>query len=154
MEKWIKGFEGIYAVTEEGHIISYRSGAPTKLNPSEGSCGCLQFTLWNGAKKRTVTVHRIVAEAFIPHDEHHTVVKFIDGDKLNPAAHNLKWVKPNKKPVMQCDLNGNVIAIFESIASAESITGVSNTSIRACCKGRGRTGGGYIWKLVDQSETV
>lgn len=154
MEKWIKGFEGIYAVTEEAEIISYRSGVATKLNPSEGSCGFLQFTLWDGTNKRTATVHRIVAEAFIPHDEHHTVVKFIDGNKLNPVASNLKWVKSSKKPVMQCDLDGNVIAIFESIASAESITGVLNTGIRACCKGRCKTGGGYIWKLVDEAESI
>jgi hypothetical protein len=153
MEKWIKGFEGIYAVTDDADIISYRSGSPTRLNPSEGGCGCLQFTLWDGVKKHTATVHRVVAEAFIPHDEHHTVVKFIDGDKMNPVASNLKWVKPSKKPVIQCDLNGRVIAIFESVASAEEITGVSNTSIRACYKGRSKTGGGYIWKLVDEAES-
>ena len=151
MEKWIKGFEGIYSVTTDGEILSYRrSSDPVPLSPCKHENGFMQVGIWDGRRKINVFVHRIVAEAFVPHDEYHTIVRHKDGDKCNNSASNLTWIK-SRKPVAQYDLNGNLLAVFTSLMSAKEITGVSTTQIRCCCTGKTSTAHGYVWKFIDLS---
>jgi hypothetical protein len=53
-----------------------------------------------------------------------------------------------KKKVVQYDLEGNQIAIFESAAEASRNKKVSKTCISRCCRGeRGQTGG-FLWKYI------
>jgi hypothetical protein len=53
-----------------------------------------------------------------------------------------------KKKVVQYDLEGNQIAIFESVAEASRNKKVSKTCISRCCRGeRGQTGG-FLWKYI------
>lgn len=59
-----------------------------------------------------------------------------------------KWVKqmPNTvKPIIQCDLNGNFIQKFPSIAEAEKVTGIAHNLIVSCAKGRYKTSKGFIF---------
>ena len=48
------------------------------------------------------------------------------------------------RPVIQFDLNGNLIAEFSSIKQANERTGISNILI--CCNGTQRTADGFIQK--------
>lgn len=61
-----------------------------------------------------------------------------------------KWDSGNfnhlKKPVLQISRDGITIAVYESIRAAMRATGVKDVHICACCKGRAKTAGGYIWK--------
>lgn len=54
--------------------------------------------------------------------------------------------KSNSVPVYQFDLNGNLIAKFESIKKASEITKVCKTKIASCCMKQRLTSGGYIWR--------
>lgn len=56
----------------------------------------------------------------------------------------------NAKKVVQYDLNNNIMAIFESMADAYRITNTKTQSIYDCCRGRNKTGNGYIWKYYEQ----
>lgn len=53
------------------------------------------------------------------------------------------------KPVSQFTLKGEFIKTYSSIMEAERETGIYNSNINKCCKGKRKTTGGYIWKYVE-----
>lgn len=55
-----------------------------------------------------------------------------------PKAHNIR-------SVVQCDLDGNKIEEFESVAFASESTGTSRTSISGCLSGTYKNANGFIW---------
>ena len=52
----------------------------------------------------------------------------------------------NARSVVQCDLEGNVIAVFDSGADASRATGVANPSISKVIKGKLPHAGGFLWR--------
>lgn len=59
-----------------------------------------------------------------------------------------KLLEINQKKVCQFDLDGNLIAEFESINKASEITGASK--IVSCCTKQRLTSGGYIWRYKNE----
>lgn len=57
-------------------------------------------------------------------------------------------VQSLKTPVKQIDLNGEVIAIYESLSEAERVTGINHRNISLVCKGSRHTAGGFKWEKV------
>lgn len=55
----------------------------------------------------------------------------------------LNW---NSRGVTQFDKSDNFIAHFDAILEAERATGVRNSNIVQCCKGKLKTAGGFVWK--------
>lgn len=90
MEVWkdVQGFEGLYRVSNTGKVFSIRRGKT--LRGKIDRYGYKTVVLWNG-KNNHRTVHRLVAEAFIPAVEGCNVVNHLDCDKLNNNADNLEW---------------------------------------------------------------
>ena len=59
----------------------------------------------------------------------------------------LEKIRKYNQKVSQYDpKTGEKIAIFESAAEADRITGISAATIRNCCKGKQKTSGKFIWK--------
>lgn len=57
---------------------------------------------------------------------------------------------PNSKKIVMIDKNnGTILKIFNTIREAERYTGINNSSISKCCKGKVKTAGGYIWTYKD-----
>jgi hypothetical protein len=52
----------------------------------------------------------------------------------------------HSKYVAQFNIDGELISGYYSTKQAERETGVANTSISACCLGKRKTAGGFIWK--------
>ena len=73
MEVWkdIKGFEGLYRVSNSGKVFSIRRNI--ELKGKIDRYGYKMVVLWNG-KNNYRTVHRLVAEAFVEHKEGCNVV--------------------------------------------------------------------------------
>lgn len=74
-----------YAVTSLGDVININK--VKKLNPVKDDRGYLKVRL-DGKK---YLVSRLIAEAFVPNPDSKPNVTYLDGDKSNVAASNLKW---------------------------------------------------------------
>lgn len=116
----------------------------------------------NGERlNRSVAV--LVANAFLPKDQWKTDIIFIDGNKLNAIAENLKWATwnekngtlnddkggHNKRAVIQVDENGSTVAIYESLKQAAKAIGVTPASIMNVCKNKRPQLRGYGWKYAN-----
>lgn len=88
----IKGFER-YSVSNDGVVINNISGAV--LSQREATNGYMRVNLRKGnipyEKPKTMAVHRLVAEAFIPPIQGKDYVNHIDGDKHHNDVKNLEW---------------------------------------------------------------
>ena len=159
MEIWkdIKDFEGLYMISNLGNVKSFYTNKILKLKKDKD--GYLHINLYKNKKQYTLKVHRLVAEAFIPNVNNYREINHIDENKTNNVVENLEWCtrKYNKnynnkiqsisKRVNQYDLNGNLIATYNSTMEASRILGISR-NISACCLGKLKTCGGYIWRYI------
>lgn len=105
MEIWkpIKGFEGIYEISNLGNLRScdrmvkhYIEGFTRKYKGQSkksrlGKDGYLRCTLKNDGKIYHCRLHRLVAEAFIDKNDSFEVVNHINGNKIDNRVANLEW---------------------------------------------------------------
>lgn len=173
-EVWkdIKGFEGLYQVSNLGRVrsldryvdygysIAYRKGKIMKAGKI--SNGYMQVELTNGKKIIHALVHRLVAEAFIPNPYNLPQVNHKDEKTSNNSVDNLEWCTSKENinygtgikrrsqklsvKVVKCDMNGNEIEEFSSIQEASRITRISAGNICLCCKGKREQASGFKWK--------
>ena len=171
MEEWkdIKGYEGLYKISNLGNIKNFKNQIHAS---SIDKYGYLQVVLYYKEKPKCFRVHRLVAEAFIPNPENKPTVNHKDGNKQNNCIGNLEWntikensqhawktglcknvskavINSNKKrtkAILQYDLDGKFIKEWDSILNAAIYYNVSATNISACLNNRQKTCKGYIWK--------
>ena len=88
--KDIIGYEGLYAITPEGQLWSYRRGRFMRLTP--GTRGYLQVGLTKDKKQKCYWVHSLVLENFVgPRPIKHTA-NHKNGVKTDNNVENLEWV--------------------------------------------------------------
>jgi hypothetical protein len=80
-----------YVVTNHGRVISLKSGAAREMKPRPHRGGYKIVTFCADGEQATFTIHRVVAEAFIPNPEGLPIVRHLDGNRANNAAENLAW---------------------------------------------------------------
>lgn len=94
MEKWIIGYENKYSVTEDGKIFSHnfhREHHKKEMKTKISNRGYNRIGLRNGNFQKFYSIHRLVAEAFIPNPYGLSQVNHIDGNKNNNSISNLEW---------------------------------------------------------------
>lgn len=100
IENWkpIKGYEGLYEISDWGRVKSLaRVGNKQRttdiiMKLNKGKNGYLLVGLCRNGRVATKSVHRLVAETFVPNTERKGFVNHIDADKTNNRACNLEWV--------------------------------------------------------------
>lgn len=91
--KWIKGFEGIYQVSEDGRVISYHNDLKGReITGRSYICGHPYVTLSKFGEKRMYSVARLVACAFANAPLGKFYVHHHDGDTSVCSAENLFFV--------------------------------------------------------------
>lgn len=85
----IKDFEGKYAISTCGKVTNVNSGKV--LKPSLNENGYWYVGLWQEGKTRSFSLHRLLAQAFIPNPENKPFVNHIDADRSNYSLPNLEW---------------------------------------------------------------
>jgi len=92
-EEWrdIKGYEGLYQVSNLGRVRSLRFKKVRILKPW-GSHGYKHIELCVNNSRFVTGVHRLVAEAFIPNPLNLPEVNHKDRNRSNNVLDNLEWV--------------------------------------------------------------
>lgn len=167
-EEWrpVVGYDnryvGRYEVSNLGNVRSlrYRGHDCIKQLPQHGQTLDDRYktvTLFSPDWKRhAISVHQLVAKAFIPNPNEYREVNHIDGDPSNNRVDNLEWCSRsqnithayrvlgsnmgNKKKVI-CVETGRV---FTSGVVASKWLGLKMNSVNAAIC-RGGTAGGYHW---------
>jgi hypothetical protein len=107
-EHWkpVRGFEGLYMVSQLGGVYSTRNRR--HLNPTK--TGYATVTLCKNGKSTSRTVHRLVAEAFLPNPGNLPIVNHKDGNKQNNRLENLEWCtqKANVAHAIKMGVHGKI----------------------------------------------
>lgn len=88
----IKNYEDLYQVSNFGRAKSFKSGKPKIFSLCNNNCGYVQVRLYKDGGKEFLTVHRLVAEAFIPNPDGKPFVNHKNGNKTDNRVENLEWV--------------------------------------------------------------
>ena len=109
MEVWkdIPGYDGWYQVSNHSRVRSFRKNGfcdkrlirPKILTGSVKLNGYVKVHLRKGDDSKHISIHRIIAKAFIPNPENKPDINHIDGNPLNNNIHNLEWVTPSENAI-------------------------------------------------------
>lgn len=162
--KPVVGYEGLYEVSNIGRVKSLPRKGTTKKEKilrqyNNGDNYIMVFLSKNDIRKKE-KVHRLVASAFMPNPNNFPCVNHKDEDRQNNNIDNLEWctyeynlnygtrIKKCSKPIVQLDIKGNLIRIWDSATKVMKELGYKNTVINNCLKGRLKTAYGYKWRYA------
>lgn len=163
-EVWkdVKGYEGLYRVSNFGRIWSCRFGR--EISPAKSTDGYYQIRFYVNKSKKLFSVHRLVAMHFIPNPENKAQVNHKDGNVENNRVDNLEWAtqsenlqhaalvlkrnfgnKPPKR--IRCVETGEYFGSIGEAARKKKISKGHISKVLSHKDGRTQTGG-YHWELV------
>lgn len=164
MEKtWkdIKGYEGLYQISNLGNVKSLRKN---KILKPFSNHGYMQVRLYKENNKKDFKIHRLVANAFITNYYCKPEINHIDGNKQNNNVDNLEWctrkeneqhavkyglhnyeaaIKKTSKKVKAINIKTKEILSFKSLSHASRELKIDCSNICNCCKNKIKSIGGY-----------
>lgn len=164
----IKDYEGKYMIHPEGKVFNLKSEKEIKVTKGQKY---MRVKLDNGIKRRTVDMHRLLAEAFLPNPNNYPVINHKDENGFNNSLDNLEWCtysynatygtakqrrmeaildKAEKElghryEVAQYTLEGELVAIHESATKISKTFGYDQGLICRVCNGQKKTAYGFTW---------
>ena len=154
----VNGYENYYMISSHGDIYSKR--LKRLLKPHKAKSGYLYISLRGDGKNKFMTMHRLIAMHFVPGYKEGLCVNHIDENKSNNSANNLEWctkaynntyngkAKRCCKAVKQLDFDGVLIKTWEGAREASRELSIQYKNISACCRGKRKSAGGYIWRFA------
>ena len=180
MWKDIKGYEGLYQVSNLGRVHSLDRFVPRKtgtvqkvhgriLKLPEDKDGYSQVSLWKRNKMKKAKAHRLVGEAFIPNPNNLPEINHKNEVKNDNRVSNLEWctrkeninhgtrseqvAKTKRKPVIGINLDTGKKTTFKSMREASKF-GFHPSAIRKVCIGEQEAHKGYSWEFAKEGEEV
>lgn len=170
--KDVEGYEGFYQVSNMGRVRSIerrlndgRIYGGRILEQKQVRNGYMQVHVSKDNKGKYLSVHRLVARAFVPGFVEGADVNHKDEDKTNNRVDNLEWcshsynsqyghrndtmVEQRSLEVVMMSEDGSTIREFPSLREAARASGVSAAHICQVCKGERKKAGGYRWKYKE-----
>lgn len=141
------------------------------MKPTADKDGYLIVGLYKNGQQTKHKVHRLVALSFIhnPRPDVFNQINHLDENKQNNRVENLEWcdskynvnygnrnnlvsiaihnnehIKKIRKPILRCDMNGNVIKRYNSSREAAN-DGFNRGCIMCACKHKIRHHKGFVW---------
>lgn len=121
-------------------------------------------------KDRRLTIHILVAKAFIDNPDNKEIVNHKDGDKVNNIASNLEWVTHgenmihavemglmrNVKKIVNYDEAGNILGVYRSTLEASKNVRAHRKAISECCNGVIKSYGEnqLMFKFLDDTDDL
>lgn len=138
-----------------------------KLIPKVNHDGYLRIQIWDKGKAVFVSIHRLIAETFLPNPYDKPFVNHINGDKQDNRVSNLEWCTQKENirhawenglshramntcgmPIRQITKDGILVKVFPSQMEAERQTGFNHSVISQAIKRKG-TAYGFRWEVVE-----
>uniref|UniRef100_A0A6C0AER1 HNH nuclease domain-containing protein n=1 Tax=viral metagenome TaxID=1070528 RepID=A0A6C0AER1_9ZZZZ len=156
-----------YFVSSEGRLRTPSSHI-SRATPEKKS-GYIQVSVKDFTGKRSMqSLHRIVAETFIPNPENKPEVDHINGIRSNAKVSNLRWATrienasnkifpnyvPKNRPIDQYDLDDNFIKTWKSVKDILEFYKYNIKTLRQACQGKIDTCGGYKWYYHDEKLVI
>lgn len=173
--KDIKGYEGLYQVSNLGNVKSLNIIIFDKLGRKHikkskilkqrmDKYGYKYVQLHKNGNTKHKLVHRLVAENFILNTNNLLQVNHKNEIKTDNNVENLEWCtnkynlnygnrnkkisKIKSKKIRQLDKKGNLIKIWINSLEASKKLNINSGNIRSCCRGMLKTAGGYKWERI------
>lgn len=153
--KPVKGYEGLYEVSNDGDVKSKKTGKILKKIKQQKH-DYYTVSLCKNGKSTTTLVHRIVAEAFCDNPDNLPEVNHKDEDKHNNNESNLEYCTHNyninysstgNSPISQYSTSGEFIARYESMNDILAVYPEYNrTNINMNLNCWTKTAYGCVWR--------
>lgn len=163
-----------YFVSDEGCVYSMKHKKIKKLSINRHRCGYSLVGLCCFGVVKKCSVHRLVANAFIPNPKGFCDVNHKNGIKSDNRVCNLEWVtrsmnikhsfdvlhrvrvwkckfgkdNPSSKPVLQIK-DGRIVSQYCSLREAADCNHIDYSNMSKCCLGKQKTAGGFQWKYKE-----
>lgn len=89
---WIEGASGNYKISNFGNLIALRNGEWVNIGTGKVRSAYKSANIIES----NVSIHRLVAIAFIPNPENKSQVNHINGNRHDNRVDNLEWATPSE----------------------------------------------------------
>ncbi len=153
-EVWasIKGYEGLYEVSNFGNVRSLKYGKIKYLKPAKNQKGYYLVSLYKNGEVKSHSVARLVAMAFIPNPNNYPQVNHKDENKTNNKVENLEWCNnqynkrfSSAKQVMGIGKNGRKTILLEAVVDA-NLLGYKQSNVSNAANGKFHKIGNHKYK--------
>lgn len=148
------------SVFSDGSVWVHRGPRNKRRFGDLSDKGYRRIQIRDNGVSRTVFVHRLVAEAFVPNPHGKPDINHINGNKSDNRPENLEWCTNEENLRHRYDILKHyhknrkaVICVetgeqFPSTLDASKSTGICRCNIGMCINHKRKTAGGYHWEVV------